>query len=467
MRRHDDTGAGRTQTYLRTAAPAVQAPAKAGQGVQKGLLIDETGTMPMNSPSPSPVYTRTILRMLSLAPRLIARMLSLALLLVATLAFATNWTQPEQQLARKILAVTGPGAASFEIRNQSTLSKKDVDEVTRGLRTQLEGNGLRFVAPEQAAASVTITLSENLQNYVWVADIRQGTNEPAIAMVTAPRSDFSGTLREPSPLVIRKTPLWSQDDRILDIAVFEEMSGVSHLTVLSPEQVTLYRFQDGRWQLDQSMPITHSHPWPRDLRGRLILRADHLFDAYLPGVSCQSSKTAPLSLMCRESDDPWPLGGEPNISAFFAPTRNFFTGVLAPGVGKQTSTAKFYSAASIPRANYTLWIFTATDGSQHFLDGITDQTAHLNWGSDLAALSTSCGAGWQLLTTARGDALTDSIRAYEFPDRDPVAVSAVIDFSGAITALWPEAKGKSAVAVVHNTETESYEAFRLTITCAQ
>jgi hypothetical protein len=422
----------------------------------------------MNIPNLSPVYTRSILRMPCRAPRLIARTLLFAVLLVsAVTALAADWSQPEQQLARKIAAVSGPGAVAFDLRNQSTLSKKEVEEITRGLRAQLEANGLRFVASEQAAASLTITLSENLQSYVWVADIHQGTNEPAIAIVSAARSDMAGTLHEPSPLVIRKTPLWSQDDRILDIAVFEEMSGMSHLAVLSPERVTLYRFQDGRWQLDQVMPVAHTRPWPRDLRGRLILRADHLFDAYLPGVSCQSSKAAPLSLMCRESDDPWPLGGEPNISAFFAPTRNFFTGVLAPGVGKQTSTAKFYSAASIPRANYTLWIFTATDGSQHILDGITDQTAHLNWGSDLAAISTSCGAGWQVLASARGDAPTDSIRAYEISDRDPVAVSVAVDFSGTITALWSEAKGKSAIAVAHNAETGNYEAFRLTITCAQ
>jgi len=421
----------------------------------------------MNSPNPIPVYTRLILRMPCLGPRLIARTFSLAILFVLTLdGFAADWSQPEQQLARKIAAVTGPGAAAFDLRNQSTLTKKDVDEITHGLRAQLEANGLRFAAPEQAAAAVTITLSENLQDYVWVAEIHQGTNEPVIAMVNIPRSDLARTLHEPSPLVIRKTPLWAQDERILDIAVFEEMTGMSHLAVLSTEQVTLYRFQDGRWQLDQAMPIAHPRPWPRDLRGRLILRADHLFDAYLPGVFCQSSKAGPLSLTCHGSDDPWPLGGEPNISVFFAPNRNFFTGVLAPGIGKQTSTAKFYSAAPIPRANYTLWIFVATDGSQHMLDGVTDQTAHLNWGSDLAGISTSCGAGWQVLTTARGEAPTDTIRAYEFPDRDPVLVSAAIDFPGIITALWPEAKGKSAIAVVHNTETGSYEAFRITVSCA-
>jgi hypothetical protein len=424
----------------------------------------------MNRPQPNAVYTQVIQQMIRTAPRLLRRNCLLVMLLgflISENIFATDWLQPEQQLARKVAAVTGPGAVSFDLRNQSSLSKKDADEITRGVRNQLEAVGLRFVNPEQAAASVTITLSENLQSFIWVAEIHQGTNEPVVTMVSLPRSDASGISREQAPLIIRKTPLWSQDDQIIDIAVFEEMSGMSHMAVLSPEQITLYRFQEGRWQLDQSMPIAHAHPWPRDLRGHLILRADHLFDLFLPGVFCQSSKAAPLTLACHESDDPWPLSVDQPLAAFFAPHRNFFTGVLAPGVGKQTSTAKFFSAAPIPRANYWLWIFTATDGSQHILDGVTDQTAHFNWGSDVASVSTSCGAGWQVLATARGDALGDSIRAYEFPDRDPVAVSMPIDFPGSIIAVWAESKNKSAIAVVHNAETGNYEAFRLTITCAQ
>jgi hypothetical protein len=427
------------------------------------------GINPMNSSSRNAVYNRRISSMIRTAPRLLGRnwLIVILLAILTSRVMAADWSQPEQQLARKVAAVTGPGAVAFDLRNQSSLAKKDADDITRGLRAQLEAAGLRFVAPEQAAASVTVTLSENLQSFVWIAEIHQGTNEPAVVIVSLPRVDVASALHEPSPLIIRKAPLWSQEDRILDVAVFEEMSGQSHLAVLSPEQVSLFRFQDGRWQLDQNMPIAHRRPWPRDLRGRMILRGDHLFDAYLPGVFCQSSNGAPITLTCRESDDPWPLGGEPLVSAFFAPSRNFFTGVLTPGVGKQTSTAKFYSAVPLPRGNYVLWLLTGVDGSQHLLDGVTDQAAHWNWGSDLAAISTSCGAGWQVLATARGDGPNDSLRAYEFPDRDPVAVSPPIDFLGNITALWPEAKGKSAIAVARNLETGSYEAFRLTITCSQ
>jgi hypothetical protein len=423
----------------------------------------------MNSHHANPIYTDHIHRMLCHAPRSV-RTFTLALLLVAFAVLrsrATDWTPLEQQLARKIAAATGPGAVAFDLRNQSSLSKKDADEITRGLRAQLNAAGLRFVAPEQAAATVSVTLSENLQSYLWIAVTRQGTNESAVLMVSVPRNSAVPFARDSSQLLLRKTLLWSQDERILDVASFEEMSGLSHLAVLSPGTVTLYRFQEGRWQVDQAMPIVHSRPWPRDLRGRLVLRQDHLFDVYLPGVFCQSSAAAPLTLTCRASDDPWPLSTDPALNAFYAGTRNFFTGVLTPGVGKQTSTSKFYSAAPIPRASYTLWIFAAADGSQHILDGVSDQVSRFDWGSDLAAISSSCGGGWQVLTTSRGDGPLDSVRAYEFPDRDPIAVTPPLEFSGTINALWTEPKGKSVLAIARSAETGSYEAYRLTVTCAQ
>ena len=154
------------------------------------------------------------------------------------------------------------------------------------------------------------------------------------------------------------------------------------------------------------------------------------------------------------------------MGAFYAPTRNFFTGALTSGIGKFTSVPKFYSAAFLPREKYLLWLFAATDGHVHVIDGVNDQVARFAWGSDLTTVKTACGAGWQVLATS-SDASADSVRAYEVPDRDPVAVSAAIDFPGAITALWTEAKGDTAIAVAKNRETGSYEAYRLAVVCSQ
>jgi hypothetical protein len=270
-----------------------------------------------------------------------------------------------------------------------------------------------------------------------------------------------------APLTIRKIPLWVQEERILDVAALEEATAPSHIAVLDPEKLALYRFSNGRWQEEQALPIPHTRSWPRDMRGRLVLGQDHLLDVYLPGVFCQSSGSVPLSLSCRESDDPWPLSSLVPLAGFFAPTRNFFTGVLSPGIGKQTSTAKFYSAAPLPRPNYTLWIFAGVDGQAHLLDGVSDQTARVNWGSDLASVKSSCGSGWQVLATRAGDDSGDAVRAYEFPDREPVAVSEPLEFGGGISALWTEGKGGTAIAVSRNAETGNYEAFRLAVACGQ
>ena len=98
---------------------------------------------------------------------------------------------------------------------------------------------------------------------------------------------------------------------------------------------------------------------------------------------------------------------------------------------------------------------------------VSDQPARLNWGSDVVSLRTACGAGWQVVATSSGAPGSDSLRAYEFPDRDPVPVSAAVEFAATVTALWTEAKGDTAIAVTRNSERGSYEAFRVAVACNQ
>lgn len=415
-------------------------------------------------------------------PRLLDFLL-IAFSLVVT-AQAADWSGPEQDLARKVAAITGPGAVAVTMENHSSLGRRDQDIIQNGLRSALENLGLRFSRPEQAAATVSISLSENPQSYVWVAEIRLGKGESAVVMVSTPRPEGMPALHESVPLSLHKTSVWSQSERILDVAVLEEDGTPTHIAVLSAENVSLYRMQGGKWQLEQTLGIAHARPWPRDLRGRLVPGRDHLLDVYLPGVICRSAAGSPASLNCSESDDPWPLvatglaaapavfpsaGANPSVAvippmkAFFAPRRNFFTGAVTPGIGKVTTVPKFYSAAPVPRDKYVLWLFAGADGQVHLLDGIGNQGARLGWGSDVASVHTACGAGWQVLAASSGDQ-GDSVRAYEVPDRDPVPVSARLDFQGAITAQWTESKGDTTIVIVKN-ELGSYEAFRLAMAC--
>jgi hypothetical protein len=389
------------------------------------------------------------------------------LLLLSQITLASDWRQPEAQLAEKIAAITGPGVVALEVNNRSSITSGEVEEIRRGLIADLAGSGVRVWQPEQAAATIKITLSESLQNYVWVAEIQQGTNEPSIAITSTPRPDSATTTQNALPLAIGATPLISLAEPILDAAVLE--GNPRRMLVLAANEITIHEFNNARWTPGQSLAINHAHPFPRDLRGRIVLRKDHLFDVYLPGLVCHSTNSAPLVMNCASSDDPWPLQTEDaGVSAFFAPARNFFTGALVPGIGKQRSAPAFYSAAAIPRDKYVLWIFAGVDGQLHLLDGINNQAMEkIRWGSDIAAVHAACRQGWQLLANPFENSPQDSLQAFEFPDREPVAVSQKLTFDGNVTALWTAQDGESAIAVFHDAETGDYEAVLLNFTCGQ
>src|SRR4051812_163780 len=413
-------------------------------------------------------YNSRISQMPNLTPRTLRAACYVFILLIGrSSTAATTWEPGIQQLVRKILTVTGPGATTLELLNRSSLSKNEFDQVSQQISSQMVAGGARFVGPEQAAAAVQVTLSENIDSYVWIAKILQGTNDPAVVMISLPRTLSPVLPRNSAEMTLYKTLLWSQTTPIVDVAVLE--GSMPHLVILEPEDVSLYKFQGEHWQVEQTFPVPHTRPWPRDLRGRIITRKERLFEVYLPGVFCESGNTTPVTVRCRESDDSWPLGSDiMHLNAFFAPTRNFFTGVLVPGVGKQTSAPAFYTAAGLPRDKYVLWLFATVSGQIHILDGVSDQTAGvLGWGDDIASIKTSCGTGWQLLASGSGDGNNDQVRAYEMADREPTPVSQSLEVNGKVTALWAATDGTTAFGVSRNFETGRYEAFRLSISCTQ
>ena len=384
-----------------------------------------------------------------------------------------------RQLAHKIAAAAGPGAVALEVTNRSSLDEKSVREVRSALEAELHVDGVHATNAEQAMGTVEVVLSESLREYVWTAEIAIGSEENVsqekkIAIVSLPRSPREASFAPALPIVLKSTLLFAQEQPMLDVAVFE-MPGGSRLLVLGDAAVAIYRRLgtdlSKRWELEASLPIAHARAFPRDLRGRLLLRRDRLFDVYLPETFCRtnSSAAAPLTLACNDSDDPWPLApDEGSVRAFYTASRNFFTGALAPAIGKVSNVPSFYSAAALTRPNYTLWAFAAVDGSLHLVDGITDQAIRgpkSKWGSDLAVVHSNCSTGTQLLVSEGGDTERDSLRAFEIPDRDPVAVSAAVEFRGRIVALWPESNGNGAAAIVRRKDTEWYEAYRLSISC--
>jgi hypothetical protein len=419
---------------------------------------------------------------------------------------ASTLEDTARQFANKIAAAAGPGSFGLEVSNRSSLDKKSARQIADAIEAQLNTDGVRTAYAGIPTGDVSVVLSENLRDYVWTARIIKNSSasssnstststDELFVLISLPRPPIESRVAASLPMVVKAALLFSQRQPMLDLA-FAETPGGARLIVLNENTVAIYRPQSGdraqTWQLEVSLPINFSH-WrslPRDLRGRMILRRDHAFDVYLPGTFCQSSKavTVPPTLSCQDSSgsDLWPLtfdesGDDSGVRAFFATSRNFFTGSLSPAIGKIANVPSFYSAAALPHLNSTFWIFAAVDGAVHLVDGFSDQVVPAStWGSDLAAVRSSCGSGTQLLVSEslkghlrdsdrtnseRADSDHDTLRAFEFPNRDPVAISPPTDFDGSIVALWPENSDQSATAIVRN-NTGWYDAYRISISCS-
>jgi hypothetical protein len=360
-----------------------------------------------------------------------------------------------------------PSLIALSFENKSEITSAEFAQIRRAIEAQFRAVNVRIVKPERALAEFNITVSENAHGLLWVAEIKQGLSLH-IAMLPVQRASSSVAVR-PATLALRRTSVFVQTDHqiILDFRIID----VQTLLVLTPELLTTYWLESGKWRAHNSYPIKHSQLWPRDVRGRLLVH-DAQLQVILPGVRCVGTIDANRDLKsfdCGDSDDPWPisLDSEAPVNAFYAPNKNNFTGLLSSSGSDQTVPA-FYSAASIGDSN-PAWIFTGTDGRARYYPNLKQQPVILSGlGSDVDSIKSECGSKWQLLVTRPGDRTqTDAVQALEMVNREAAPVSTPMEFSGPITALWATAEHGSVNVISKDLMSGNYEASTLSITCNQ
>jgi hypothetical protein len=391
---------------------------------------------------------------------------------------ADLWEAPANDLAHQIAGVTGPGTVSLTIRNNSSTSNDEIPAIRRSILNALSTLGVTARTDADAATIVRVTLSQNARQGLWVAEVQQGT-EIRVVMVGVANAPPAAK-PQATPVLLRKTLLFAQAGPILDAQMvpLADAPGAPSLVVLSPEQIAIYRGGEngGAWVKAQSFEVAHSRPYPRDVRGRLQVDADGTFKAYLPGVVCSASQpaaaaptasvaSANLSLDCADSDDPWPVGAR---RAFYNSSRNYYTGVTVPSAGGDAQP--FYSAADLIGKRGAATVYSEVSGQIRVSDGasIRPLAGSRDWGSDLAGVESECGAGAQLLATTSGDAMQDSLLAYEVAGHDASAVSSPLPLDGQVTALWPASGPAAAATIILKTEQPlPYEAYRVALVCNQ
>jgi hypothetical protein len=369
-------------------------------------------------------------------------------------------TSAANELVQQILSRSGsPSSVAVSFQNVSALPSDTQEAAQNAIFNAFRGANVRLVKPEQAQAEVAVAFSEDWQGLVWLATVKQGTSSQVVIKKIA-RRQAAASSRAPS-ITLRKIPVWQQETQILDF--FQDNQ---NLLVLEPSQLSIYASDSGQWRPRQTLGIPHQNPWPRDLRGRLEMHGSHV-DIFLPGTRCGGS-ISPPALECRESDDPWPV--DSGLVAFFSPRRNFFSGLLS-GQNAGASVVPFFSGAAWQNGDQRMWLFTGTDGrTRLFQNDLASPAATYNgWGSSVAAVHSTCGSNWQLVTSTAADTIRpDSVQAVEIAGREALPVSAPVDLSGAVEALWTAGNYNQVVnGVMQSQVTGKYEAFTLTVICNQ
>src|ERR1019366_5877637 len=194
-----------------------------------------------------------------------------------------------RDLARGVAAAVAHEPVAVSVKNLSALGAGETAEIRRVFESELKAAG-------QPAAEVQLTISENMTQFLLVAEIHRG-GERQVLLESWPRTPAASTAApkdKPARVTLEKKLLWEHNLPILDVA----QSGDA-LLVLDATRVLLVRGTER-----QSAPIPATHPWPRDIRGRLSA-SNTAFTAWLPGAICRGSTQPQLSLECHDSQNAW------------------------------------------------------------------------------------------------------------------------------------------------------------------
>ena len=227
---------------------------------------------------------------LRILPRLRVTIIAAFLAVTSSASFAqlpSQWNDAVRALAEKIAAAAASAhSLALNTTNTSSLSAADVSGISSALIAELARRHFTILSPASPSpgdAQVLLTLSEGAEGYVWVAQIRRGTeNGEQVAIVAAPgpADSFPGAARK--SLALSQKLIWRQPEKFLDFALLPaDPSSSIRLVILDPEKLAFYAPGESQWQLQHVVRIPHSAPWPRDVTGEIDASAGK---ASLPGV---------------------------------------------------------------------------------------------------------------------------------------------------------------------------------------
>ena len=335
---------------------------------------------------------------------------------------AAAWTAAVRSLADKIVSDAGaPSALAMNMTNASSLGATDVSTLYDALVAALRARRFNIVSPEPPGGPdtrVQVTFSENVDSYIWVAEIWPGLNtekggERRIAIISAPKP--AGAANGPHTTVtLSRKVIWAQAAKILDFGLMGPVGSTPDtLVILDTDRFAFYHFTGLQWQLNRAVQIAQNAAWPRDLRGTIDSAAGTVT---LADAKCQGDIFHPDALLCEQ-------------------------------MANQTNRTEGKESIQI----------ATEDGAQ-----------------EATPLPGPCPNDGAITLAAGGGDWTqpDELRAYEITNRGggtggdgAVRVMGRLDVPGPVLELGLTADGRSARIVSRNLQTGLYEASVVTISC--
>lgn len=417
------------------------------------------------------------------ARRLILIIIVLLLFLLFLAVPGVSWSQTPQnpwrdaarELAKKIVALTGPRqTVTLAVRNIASLSDSEVAAVRLALEAELRTAGLSLAAKPNAAPELRITLSENVQGLLWVAEILRDASRD-VAMVSLPKISTLAPVAATQMFVLQSKLIWEQADPILDFALLDPVSSGAgrRLLVLEPTGLSLYQADQEHYEFQQSVPLPDIRTPARDPRGYLVLRDDH-FLVSIAGNLCRGLLDQKLNMTCwnQSQDVPRQYVEELRwLELSLVPGRNYFRQRFRVEGSDVQRESLFSSAAGWVEDGEPLRFDVSVDGIVRLYRMNADHAPaarFTGWGSQVTGISSNCGRGRQLLVTrAGGWTELDAVQAIDIIGTQAVAVSSPLELPGPVKELWPGKTFTTALAIVQNLKTSRYEAYTLTLSCGR
>lgn len=326
-----------------------------------------------------------------------------------------------QDLARRVGEIREASEkVSVDWVNASSLPEAESIILREMFLKELSGHRVLLAAEPAVAAGVRISVRETPTEFLVVARVMTAAGEQ-VRMAGLPRTAFLPLMTRGNGLRLTKQLLWQQTEAIVDVGEFAEGTGFAggavNIFFLEPDGVTIYREAGERLNEIQELPFNGYKYVSRGLRGEMRRATDGAVMVAVPGLNCV---------------------------------------VRGPVAAGERWTMTCTAAAA-----------SATGATKEPTIGSNDAGSVSTTDAEAVTLTSSCdGSSWRMIAEAADWTQTDRLLLVDGEMKREEAVASV-EFAGPVRRLVEAEDRKSAVAVVFDLSSGSYEVHRVAMVCGR